>query len=273
MDCGLKTLLLEAFRKDDVPREVRLEAALGRLAPRGLEQLALLALLLDDADAEVRAAADATLAAIPPGPLAAVLARAETPGELTRFFATRGITPVAGAETSAVEDERPLVDASAAAPDGADDLAASDDVDGMLPAVSGVSVTQQIQQMNIVERVRAAMKGSREVRALLIRDPNKMVSSAVLSSPKLTNAEVESFAKMASVGEDVLRAIGQNRAWVKNYGVAASLARNPKTPVAMSMNLMQRLIDRDVRALAIDRNVPEALRLAARKRLVKSSNG
>jgi hypothetical protein len=41
----------------------------------------------------------------------------------------------------------------------------------------------------------------------------------------------------------------------------------------MSMNLMQRLIDRDVRALSIDRNVPEALRLAARKRLVKSSAG
>ncbi len=126
--------------------------------------------------------------------------------------------------------------------------------------------------MNIVERVRAAMKGSREVRALLIRDPNKMVSSAVLSSPKLTTSEVESFAKMANVGEDVLRAIGQNRAWLKNYGVAASLTRNPKTPVAMSMNLMQRLIERDVRALAVDRNVPEPLRLAARKRLVKTSN-
>jgi len=268
MDCGLKTLLLDSFRKDDVPREVRLDAALGHVAPRGQEQLALLALLLDDPDAEVRAAAEATLGRIPPGPAAAVLARSDTPADLVRFFATRGLTPVPGPETSAVEDETPLVQATGGEWDSIDDQAGDDGGAG-----SGTSITQQIQQMNVVERVRAAMKGSREVRALLIRDPNKMVSSAVLSSPKLTSSEVESFAKMANVADDVLRAIGQNRAWVKNYGVAASLTRNPKTPVAMSMNLMQRLIERDVRALSVDRNVPEPLRLAARKRLVKSSNG
>ncbi len=268
MDCGLKTLLLDSFRKPDVPREVRLDAALGQVAPRGQEQLALLVLLVDDPDAEVRAAAEQTLTAIAPARLAAVLARSDTPAELVRYFAGRGIAPVPGPETSAVEDEPPLLQAPG---DAWDTIAET--ADGEAPAELGQSITQQIQQMNVVERVRAAMKGSREVRALLIRDPNKMVSSAVLSSPKLTNAEVESFAKMANVAEDVLRAIGQNRAWVKNYGVAASLARNPKTPVAMSMNLMQRLIDRDVRALSIDRNVPEALRLAARKRLVKSSAG
>jgi len=265
MDCGLKTLLLDSFRKDDVPREVRLDAALGNVAPRGQEQLALLALLLDDPDAEVRAAAEETLGRIPAGPAAAVLARSDTPAELVRFFASRGLSPVPGPGTSAVEDETPLVQAAGGEWESIGDEAADDAEAG------GTSITQQIQQMNVVERVRAAMKGSREVRALLIRDPNKMVSSAVLSSPKLTSSEVESFAKMANVAEDVLRAIGQNRAWVKNYGVAASLTRNPKTPVAMSMNLMQRLIERDVRALSVDRNVPEALRVAARKRLVKSS--
>lgn len=268
MDCGLKTLLLDSFRKDDVPRELRLGAALGQVAPRGQEQLALLAMLVDDADAEVRAAAADTLAKVPAAALAAVLARADTPADLVRFFAARGVTPAPGPETSALDDEAPLVEIP-----GGDWDTIVDDVDGEVPAESGLSITQQIQQMNVVERVRAAMKGSREVRALLIRDPNKMVSSAVLSSPKLTSAEIESFAKMANVAEDVLRAIGQNRAWTKNYGVAASLTRNPKTPLAMSMNFMQRLIDRDVRALSVDRNVPEALRMAARRRLVKLSDG
>jgi hypothetical protein len=78
MDCGLKTLLLDSFRKPDVPREVRLDAALGQVAPRGQEQLALLVLLVDDPDAEVRAAAEQTLTAIAPARLAAVLARSDT---------------------------------------------------------------------------------------------------------------------------------------------------------------------------------------------------
>ena len=77
MDVGLKTPLIESFKRADVPVEVRLEAALGRVAPRGQEQLALLVLLADDDDASVREAAAATMAALPTDAVAAVLARAD----------------------------------------------------------------------------------------------------------------------------------------------------------------------------------------------------
>ena len=94
----------------------------------------------------------------------------------------------------------------------------------------------------------------------------------MLSSPKLTDAEVEAFCKMGNVSEDVLRIIGTNRSWLKNYGVVLGLARNPKTPPALSMQMMHRLTEKDVKMLTIDRNVPEALRLAARRMLVKAKN-
>jgi hypothetical protein len=94
----------------------------------------------------------------------------------------------------------------------------------------------------------------------------------VLSSPKISEAEVESYARMANVSEDVLRIIGSNRAWLKNYGVVVGLTKNPKTPVAMSMNLMNRLNDRDLQMLSIDRNVPEPLRVAARKKIVAATS-
>jgi hypothetical protein len=97
-----------------------------------------------------------------------------------------------------------------------------------------------------------------------------MVASAVLGCPKLNDAEVEAFAKMGNVSEDILRTIASTRAWTKNYSVALSLVKNSKTPVALSMNLMARLIEADVKRLSADRNIPEALRLAARKRLVSS---
>ncbi len=258
----MRSPLVDAFRRADVPKEVRIDAAAGLVAPRGQEQLALFAMLVDDADEDVRTTAERTLASIPALAIASVLARTDTPADLLRFFATRGITPSATASES--DTDAPLVDVPDAAFPPTDDDVAEGGVDTM-------SITQQIQQMGIVERVRAAMKGSREARALLIRDPNKMVASAVLSSPKLSTSEVERFAKMTNVSDDVLRAIAQNRGWVKNYGVAHALVKNPKTPVAMSLNLMQRLVDRDVRSLAVDRNIPEPLRLAARKRMVKAS--
>ncbi len=122
--------------------------------------------------------------------------------------------------------------------------------------------------MTVPEKVKCAMKGTREMRAVLIRDPNRMVASAVLSCPKVTEQEVETFARMANVSDDILRTIGATRGWMKNYNIMLGLTRNPKTPLAMSLTLLHRLNDRDLRALSIDRNVPEPLRIAARKKVV-----
>ena len=67
--------------------------------------------------------------------------------------------------------------------------------------------------------------------------------------------------------------IGANRAWLKSYGVVVSLTKNPKTPLSMSMNLMARLTAKDLQKLAVDRNVPEALRISARKKIVAAASG
>jgi len=99
-----------------------------------------------------------------------------------------------------------------------------------------------------------------------------MISASVLSSPKVSEPEIASYARMANVSEDVLRIIGTNRAWLKNYGVVVGLTKNPKTPLVMSMNLMNRLNDRDLQMLSIDRNVPEPLRVAARKKVVSATS-
>ena len=55
---------------------------------------------------------------------------------------------------------------------------------------------------------------------------------------------------------------------MKNYNVVAALARNPKTPVAISMNLLSRLSEKDLRTLSTDRNVPDVIRVTARKKMV-----
>jgi hypothetical protein len=72
------------------------------------------------------------------------------------------------------------------------------------------------------------------------------------------------------VSEEVLRVIAGNRAWTKSYSVIVGLTKNPKTPLGISLNLMARLNDRDVDTLSKDRNIPEALRSAARRRVAAS---
>lgn len=256
------TPLLDFFRRGEVARDVRLLAAQGGLATRAHEQLGILVHLLEDADPEVRETADATLNRIPPEALAAFLARPDAPAALREFFAARGVA-AAAVPAVVVDEDAPLLDTD---PDG-------DDLDLPEEAEDRSTVVQRLGTMTFPERLKAAVKGSRELRAILVRDPNKMIAAAVLSSPKLTEQEVESIARMTNVSDDVLRTIGQNRAWTKNYAVVVGLTKNPKTPLAMSLNFMSRLNDRDLSMLSVDRNVPEPLRIAARKKIVAATSG
>jgi hypothetical protein len=259
MAAGLSTPMLDFFRRGEVARDVRLLAAQGAIAPRPLEQLGILMVLTSDSDGEIRDTAEQTLKTLPVEVLAGYIARSDVPTEIREFFIKRGIQPAA---VPAPDTEEPLLDT--------DDTGVATDTPaaGVTEEEKAKSFTERLAKMTVPEKVKCATKGTREMRAILIRDPNRMVASAVLSCPKLNDAEVESFAKMGNVSEDVLRTIAMSRAWTKNYGTLLALVKNAKTPVALSMNMMQRLNEADVKKLSTDRNVPEALRVAARKRMV-----
>lgn len=253
MDPGFRSPLVDFFRRGEVDREIRLLAARAALALRAHEQLAILILLSDDGDPEVAGSARATLDRLPEFSLRAFLARADVPGEMRFFFASRGIAP---AEVAAGVADEPLLDA---------------EPDQVVARQGGPAADPQIlSQLTVLERMKLAIHGTREQRAHLIRDTNRLVAVAVLSSPRLTDAEVEAFSKTANVSEDVLRIIGSNRSWLKNYGVVLGLAKNPKTPPGISLHLLHRINERDVRMLAMDRNVAEPVRLAARKMVAKA---
>ncbi len=253
MDPGLRSPLVDFFRRGEVARDVRMLAAQGGLAPRAQEQLALLVLLSDDPDPEIARATAQTLAALPVEAVRAFLARSDTPAEMRTFFAGRGIEPAEGAVVD-LNVEEPLVDTLTEMPE---DPGAADAEPTVLSSLS------------VLERMKLAMKGTREQRAVLVRDSNKLVAAAVLSSPKVNESEIEAFTKMGNVSEDVLRIIGSNRAWTKNYGIILGLCKHPKTPPAISMAFVQRLNEKDLKVLTTDRNAKEGLRLLAKKMLSK----
>ena len=251
MDVGVKTPLIDFFRKGDVARDVRLQAAQGAIATRAHEQMALLVMLTGDADAEVAAAANATLGLIPPPTLAAFLARTDVPEEMREFFAKRGVAP---SEEAAAEADKPMVD-TAEGPEIADE---EDDEK---------SAMQRLQEMTVPQKMSRAMKGTREERAILVRDPNKLISVAVLSSPKLTEMEVESIARMANVSEDVLRILGTTPEWAKSYSVKKNLVENAKTPIMISQRLVPLLREYDLKQIAKSKNITGAVKEAARRHL------
>jgi hypothetical protein len=128
-----------------------------------------------------------------------------------------------------------------------------------------VNAVQKIYRSNTAEKLITALKGTREERSILIRDPNRLVATAVLGSPRITEAEIESISAMKNVSEEILRTIGNRREWTKRYTVLNNLVRNPRTPVGIALSMVPRLNPRDIKGIAVDRNVPEPVRKQAQK--------
>ena len=101
------TPLLDLFKRGEVPRDVRLLAARGALAPRAHEQVEILILLLEDSDLEIRTIANETMSLIPEAALKAFLARSDVRLDTREFFADRGVFP---GEIPAIEADEPLID-------------------------------------------------------------------------------------------------------------------------------------------------------------------
>jgi hypothetical protein len=127
------------------------------------------------------------------------------------------------------------------------------------------NLLQKIQSLTVGERLQLALKGSREIRTILLKDSNKQVMLSVLENQKITETEVEMIAKSRSVPEDALRTISKNREWLKNYAIMFALVTNPKTPPGISVTFITSLKAKDLALLDRNKNVPELVRSAAKR--------
>jgi hypothetical protein len=127
------------------------------------------------------------------------------------------------------------------------------------------AVWAKLQTMSVAEKVLLAFRGDKTIRMILVRERNKMVCSAAMRNPRMTETEVEAVATMRNVEEEVLRVIGMRRDWMTKYNIASALVRNPRAPVGVVLPIINRLTLRDLKGLKDDKNVSEVVRSAARK--------
>ena len=128
-----------------------------------------------------------------------------------------------------------------------------------------LTVLQKVSKLNVGQRIKLGFIGGKEERALLIRDTARLVQNAVLSSPKLTDAEAESFAASKNLQENVFREIARQRRFLKLYPVVRNLANNPRCPLDISLTLVKTLHVYDLKSLRHNKNVPDTIRKVAAK--------
>jgi len=133
------------------------------------------------------------------------------------------------------------------------------------------NLTQRIMKMSIAEKIKLATLGNKEARTLLLRDSNKLVCTAVIRSPRITDGEVLACAMNRAANEEVLRIIYGNREWTKNQKIKLALVKNPKIPLTVVMKFLNSLRDAELKDLARDRNVPSGVSQFAKKLMEKKT--
>jgi len=128
---------------------------------------------------------------------------------------------------------------------------------------------QKILKMTVPEKIHLAMLGNREARNFLIHDRNKIISMAVLRSPKISNSEILNFAQQKNTPDDIVQTISKNRIWMRNYLIKLAIVSNPKTPLSVAIKFLDHLHDKDLQALYRSKNVPSVLAQAAGRVLFK----
>jgi hypothetical protein len=247
------------------------------------EKIEILVLLAVDRDEESRNSAFHTLESWPPEELQQVLSNPSAPAAVLEFVAYNlapGRKELGDAllrNSSLPGQLREWIETitalfaeaeSTESPEAPAPLEPADE-DGNITCEAGTqekaTVLQKIHRMSPVQKIKAALTGSQEERMILVRDPNRLVARAVLQSPKLSDHEVENFASVKDVSEEVLRRIVLSRKFMKSYAVVRALVNNPRTPIDVGLPLLHHINDRDLKWLAVNRNVSDVIRTTAEK--------
>ncbi len=130
-----------------------------------------------------------------------------------------------------------------------------------------ISVQNLINTLSVSGQIKLAFKGNKEARSILIRSPKKIIAQAVLQNPKINENEIEFYAKLRNISEDILRSIARNPEWVKKPSIMRGLLYNPKTPASIAMSFLSRITKKEIKDISKSKSLPQAIRIAA-KRLV-----
>jgi len=148
---------------------------------------------------------------------------------------------------------------------------ADDEEETPAPDEENFSKYQLALDMGVSEKIKMALTGDKEWRSIFLKDSNKLVNTAVLKNPRVTDGEVLAVAKSKTSSEELIRIILMNKDWMKLPVVRSALVSHPKTPVASALRFMESLTLKDLKELSKSKGVSQIVVNAARRVLAEKA--
>lgn len=282
------TAAAAAYVRKDTPKEIKMKAARGDVAVSTGDLGTLLFFLGHDPDPEVRCAAINSLRDLSEPQLLAIAEYADTHPKLLDMLARLHYSKEAIAAKLASHPEiesKTLAFLAEMRPEKAGDptrgtepemTEVEDPISAKMEEIDEVdeesdafkSKFQLSMKMEISEKIRMALTGDKEWRALMLKDTNSQVAVSVLKNPRITEPEILALVKYNTQNEEILRIVCRNKEWIKNYQVRKALVLNCKTPLQTNLRLLTTLTDKDLTMLSRNKNISSVISTQARKFLL-----
>lgn len=114
----------------------------------------------------------------------------------------------------------------------------------------------------------AAAAGAEELQ-LHVYDPSFRVLSAVLKNRNVTEREILIIAGRKNVPADILEVISKDKQWSRYYPIRLALARNPRSPLSVSLSVVRFLRILDLEEISRSPSVPLVFRRKVEAMLIE----
>lgn len=259
-----------AYVRPGTALETRLAACSAAGSMAAADRLMLLFCLSKDAEQSVRAAALSCLKDLPEAVITFYIESA-TPHQLVidslRLLCNNYPAEAITAPARAVIEETDVLDVLPGQVDQDEEPAEE------TPAVNEddeefLSKYKTAQLMGIGEKIKMALSGDKEWRAILVKDANKLVSGSVIKNPRITEGEVLTLIKAGIQNDEIMRLICANKEWIKSYKIRKALIENTRTPVQNAMRYLGTMGEKDLSSFAKSKNISSVVSTMAKRLLL-----
>ena len=248
--------------------DVRLDGCSAAAEMTVADRLMLLFCLSKDAEPSVRTAALTRLAELPTDVIRAYL-DGPTPhplilAALPLLCHNNPDTPPASPLPFSAYNDEAEVDTA----DACQEIEPEDETPVDESAEQFLSKYKLSQIMGIGEKIKTALSGDKEWRAILVKDANKLVSGSVIKNPRITEGEILTLIKSGIQNDEIMRLICANKEWIKNYKIRKALIENNRTPVQNSMKYLATMGEKDLSFFAKSKNIASVISSMAKRLLL-----
>jgi len=260
---------LALYVKPEAPFLEKMKVVNGGVTASSGERVILLFFLCYDNNQEIKSAALAEIKRLPLSLVAELSASPDTHPRLKDLLVK--LYPFAAAPenlTAPSEIEKiPVAPVDGQEEEQEEELEEKSEEEALAEEAAYQSKYQLAQSMGVGDKIKIALTGDKEWRSLLIKDSNKLVNSAVVKNPRITEPEILTIAKSVIQNEEILRIICHNKEWVKNPSIRKALVLNNKTPLPVALRFMGFLTEKDLSGMAKSKNISSVLANNARRML------